>query len=83
MKNIPIRANHVTWKDPLIYSVLASLDEGQSCNLVQLSTKETSLLMPGKLFPAGSKILLRVIATDGVYSAEAVSGPVVIEDSKY
>jgi len=50
---------------------------------VQLSTKETSLLMPGKLFPAGSKILLRVIATDGVYSAEAVSGPVVIEDSKF
>jgi hypothetical protein len=65
-------------KDPLIYTILESFDEGQSWNLLQLSTKDTSLLVPNKWFSAGSKLLFRVIATDGMYSAETTTGPMFV-----
>jgi hypothetical protein len=63
--------------------VMASLDGGKSWNLLQLSTRDTSITVPTKFFARGSKILLRVVATDGVNTAEALSGPVTIEGGKY
>jgi len=69
--------------DALTYMVMASLAGGRSWNLLQLSTRNTSVTVPTKVFARDSKILLRVVATDGVNTAEALSGPVTIEGGKY
>jgi len=68
--------------DALTYMVMASLAGGRSWNLLQLSTRNTSVTVPTKVFARDSKKLLRVVATDGVNTAEALSGPVTIEGGK-
>jgi hypothetical protein len=69
--------------DVLTYMGMASLDGGKSLNLLHLSTRDTSVTVPTKFFAKGSKVLLRVVASDGVNTAEAISSPVAVEGGRY
>ncbi len=77
---LPDDAFDLTWSasdldgDPLKFSVLYSNDNGLTWQTLATDVQGSSLALDTDQLPGGSSALLRVIASDGLLSAQATSG---------
>lgn len=67
----------------LTYSLWYSRDEGKSWTALAANLRETSQVVDFEALPGGTKCLLRVLASDGLNTGEAVSAkPFSVPDQK-
>jgi len=65
---------------PLQYALFYSTDGGESWDLLAFPVESTALDLPTDVFPSGDDLSLRVVASDGLTTAEARIDGLVVEN---
>jgi hypothetical protein len=75
----------ISWKGsdvdgkPLSYLVQFSADNGKTWNVMAANLHDTSLKFDASFLPGGAQSLVRVFATDGLNTAQVVSGALTVD----